>query len=293
MTARSSGLPLVSAHRGGGETHPPATYEAYAAAVVSGAEFAELDIRRLADGTFVVFHDEHVGPGGHALAGLGYRELCTATGYEVPRVVGVLRILADGGLGAHLDLKEVGYEAEVVGLVERFVGDRYVATTLEDDSVRAIIARYPHASTALSLGRDVTGITPAKALAVRRHEIFPEARLAACGAGGIAVHHELARQGLLDVAARRGLAAWVWTVDDDVLMQRFLGDPRVTALITNRPRRAAELRAQVPGGVPDQGAPPFRTAGPATARGAGRRTPRGAPSAGAGPRGAGPRDPRG
>lgn len=256
----------MSAHRGGGETCPPATYGAYADAVASGAEFAELDIRRLADRTLVVFHDEHVGPGGHALAGLGYRELCTAAGYEVPRVTDVLQILADGGLGAHLDLKEVGYEAEVVGLVERLVGDRYVATTLEDDSIRAITARFPHATTALSLGRDVTGLTPAKALAVRRAELFPAARLTACRAGGIAVHHELARHGLLEVAAQRGLAAWVWTVDEDVLLHRFLDDPRVTALITNRPRRAAELRA---------------LAGPATARGAGRRTPRGAPSAGA------------
>lgn len=271
----------MSAHRGGGETRPPATYEAYADAVVSGAEFAELDIRRLADRTLVVFHDEHVGPGGRPLAGLGYRELCTAAGYEVPRVTDVLRILADGGLGAHLDLKEVGYEAEVVGLVERLVGDRYVATTLEDDSVRAITSRFPHATTALSLGRDVTGLTAAKALAVRRAELFPAARLTACRAGGIAVHHELARHGLLEVAAQRGLAAWVWTVDDDVLLQGFLGDPRVTALITNRPRRAAELRALVPDVAPGRGPRPSRGAAPATARGAGRRTPRGAPSAGA------------
>ena len=237
--------PLVSAHRGGGETHPPATYGAYLDAVASGAEFAELDLRRLADGTVVVFHDEHVAPGGPALARLDYRDLCVAAGYEVPRAADVLRILSDGGLGAHLDLKEVGYEAEVVEVAERIVGDRYVATTLEDPSVRAIAERYPHARTALSLGRDVAGLTAEQADAVRTSELLPAARLRDCGARGIAVHHELALRGLLDLAAARGLEAWVWTVDDEALMGGFLADPRVTARVTNRPRRAAALRARL------------------------------------------------
>jgi glycerophosphoryl diester phosphodiesterase len=234
--------PLVSAHRGGGEMHPPATYAAYVDAAASGAEFAELDLRRLADGVLVVFHDEHVVPGGPTLAGLSYRDLCVVAGYEVPRAPDVLGILAAGGLGAHLDLKEVGYEWDVVELAERFVGDRYVATTLEDVSIRAIADRFPHARTALSLGRGVAGLTAEQADAVRQSELFPTARLRACGARGVAVHHELARRGLLDLAAASGLEAWVWTVDDDTLLGTLLADARVTTLVTNRPHRAVALR---------------------------------------------------
>jgi glycerophosphoryl diester phosphodiesterase len=236
---------LVSAHKGGSELHPAATYEAYADAAGAGAEYAELDVRRLADGTLVVFHDAHATGGGPALAGLGYRELCAAEGFEVPRVPEVLALLSADGLGAHLDLKEVGHEAEVVDLTERHVGDRYVVTTLEDESIRTVTSRYPHARAALSLGRDVSALPPAAGLAVRRSELHPEDRLRACGANGIAVHHELARRRLLGLTAERGLEAWIWTVDDDAGMREFLSDPRVTVLVTNRPRRAVALRAEL------------------------------------------------
>jgi glycerophosphoryl diester phosphodiesterase len=248
VTAGARGFPLVSAHRGGGEAHRPATSEAYRDAVTSGAEFAELDVRRLGDGTLVVFHDACVAPSGPALGVLGYPDLCAAAGYEVPRVPDVLGLLAAGGIGVHLDLKEVGYEADVVDLTERYVGQRYVATTLEDSSIRAITARYPHARAALSLGRDLRELSHAAALAVQCRELFPLRRLRACGATGIAMHQRLARRRLLSVAHTRGLESWVWTVDDDDLMRRFLTDPRVTVLVTNRPHRAVELRAALAGG---------------------------------------------
>jgi glycerophosphoryl diester phosphodiesterase len=34
----------------------------------------------------------------------------------------------------------------------------------------------------------------------------------------------------------------IWTVNDDSLMRRFLADPRVSVLITDRPRQALRLR---------------------------------------------------
>jgi glycerophosphoryl diester phosphodiesterase len=83
----------ISAHRGGGEDAPRGTYEAYQAAVRTGAEYVEFDIRRTADARLVVFHDPAVGPG-QPVAGLSYAGLCRAAGYEVPRVDDVMRIIA-------------------------------------------------------------------------------------------------------------------------------------------------------------------------------------------------------
>jgi glycerophosphoryl diester phosphodiesterase len=39
-----------------------------------------------------------------------------------------------------------------------------------------------------------------------------------------------------------GKPIWVWTVDQKRLMQRFMDDPRVEAIITNRPELALKLR---------------------------------------------------
>jgi len=45
------------------------------------------------------------------------------------------------------------------------------------------------------------------------------------------------------VCERSGRKVWIWTVDDKRLMRRFIADPRVAGLITNRPDRALKLRS--------------------------------------------------
>jgi glycerophosphoryl diester phosphodiesterase len=44
----------ISAHRGGSERVPAATYQAYRTAAGTGAEYIEFDIRRTADADWVV-----------------------------------------------------------------------------------------------------------------------------------------------------------------------------------------------------------------------------------------------
>ena len=38
------------------------------------------------------------------------------------------------------------------------------------------------------------------------------------------------------------MPAWVWTVDEEVEIERFMRDPRVAVLITNRPDVAMRFR---------------------------------------------------
>jgi len=77
-------------------------------------------------------------------------------------------------------------------------------------------------------------------------ELFPRERLKRSHADFVAAHQQLARIRLLRYCAGRGLAAWVWTVDDEAEIARFIADRRVTALITNRPDIALRLRAGLP-----------------------------------------------
>ena len=51
----------ISAHQGGAEYGRPATYSAYQQALATGAEYAELDIRRTKDHVLVVQHDAAAG----------------------------------------------------------------------------------------------------------------------------------------------------------------------------------------------------------------------------------------
>ncbi|MFF7308088.1 glycerophosphodiester phosphodiesterase family protein [Streptomyces sp. NPDC008137] len=237
--------PAVSAHRGGSERADAATWEAYTDALESGAEYVEFDIRRTADGVLVVYHDPRVGPAGPPLSRLTHAELCERAGYDVPVVDEVMALIA-GRLVAHLDLKEVGYEREVVDRAVALLGtDGLVVTTLEDRSLAAVTRALPGVRTALSLGRDRKDLALARLPGTRLSELFPARRIRACGAHGVAVHQRLARTTVLREATRRGLFTMVWTVNDDTLMRAFLAHPRVDVLVTDRPRRAVALRGPV------------------------------------------------
>jgi glycerophosphoryl diester phosphodiesterase len=70
-------------------------------------------------------------------------------------------------------------------------------------------------------------------------------RIRACRADWVAVNHRLARAGALARCHQAGIKAMIWTVDEDAEMGRWLADPRVTVLITNRPAGAVALRASL------------------------------------------------
>ncbi|MGH3273614.1 MAG: glycerophosphodiester phosphodiesterase [Streptosporangiaceae bacterium] len=243
--------PRVSAHRGGTEHARPATYEAYEHAATTGAEYAEFDIRRTRDGELVVFHDATVrdvagcGPV-RPLAELSYAELRSAAGYEVPLAGSVMRLLARHGVAGHLDLKETGYEADVVALaVAAFGADGFVVTTLEDVSVSAIKTEFRQVTTALSLGRDLGEVAWRQRLGVRAAELAPLARVRRCGADWVAVNYKLARVGVTRACQRAGVGVMVWTVDGDASIDDFLRDDRIEVLITSRPAYAVARRAAV------------------------------------------------
>jgi glycerophosphoryl diester phosphodiesterase len=222
------------------------TIEMYANALETGAEYVEFDIRRTADGELAAFHDARTSRG-DALAAISYSRLCEQAGYPVPRVAEVMAAIAGKATG-HLDLKDTGGEDKVVEMALDILGPgNFVVTTLEDQSVAAIKARFPSVPVALSLGRDLDEVPRSRRAATRLSELRPMRRLRACRADWVAVHRRLAAAGVLAQCHRAGIKAMVWTVDGDAEMRRWLADQRVAVLITNRPADAVALRASLPG----------------------------------------------
>ena len=218
------------------------TIEAYAMALETGAEYVEFDIRRTADGELAVYHDPRTRQG-EALAAISYPRLCDLAGYRVPRVADVMTLIAGKATG-HLDLKDTGGEEKVVEMALDILGPgNFVVTTLEDPSVAAIKTRFPAVPAALSLGRDLNEVPRARRAATRLSELFPMRRLRDCRADWVAVHRRLAAAGVLARCHRAGIKTMIWTVDEDAEMRRWLADPRVTVMITNRPGDAVAMRS--------------------------------------------------
>jgi glycerophosphoryl diester phosphodiesterase len=241
ITPARPGAAAISAHRGGSEGALAGTYEAYRTAAGTGAEYVEFDIRRTADAQLVTHHDAATA-GGEAIAGLSYARLCELAGYEVPLAADVMRLIA-GKASGHLDLKETGGEDVIIEQALEILGPgNFVATTLEDVSVAAIKARFPEVPVALSPGRNLGEMPWLSRFPARRRELYPLSRIRACGADWAAMHYRLARAGVLRQCHRDGIKAMIWTVNDDKAIGRWLADPRVDVVVTDRPVHAAMLR---------------------------------------------------
>jgi len=231
---------LISAHRGGTAVDGVPAVERYCRAIELGVDFVEFDVRRTRDGATVIFHDDRTASG-REVRGLSHRELVDELGPEAMTLDELLDVAA-GRVGLHLDLKETGYEGEIVrAALDRCPVERLVITS-GDAAIRTIKEKFPHVRAGLSIGEEINHLAPWMKLRVRLSELVPRGRLERCHADFVAVHQQLAALTVLRYCESRGMDAWVWTVDDEPGITRFLADQRVTTLITNRPEIAMRLR---------------------------------------------------
>ncbi len=249
-------LPVgVSAHASHAPGAESRTIDTYRAAVATGADYVELDIRRTADDELVAFHDERT-VGGHPVAAVTYGRLCELAGYRVPTVAEVLTALSGGARG-HLDLKDTGVEERLVRLALDILGPgEFVITSMEDASVAAIRARFPDSRevpVALSLGRNLKGSARGARLRTRLSELRPLTRVRACGTDWVAMDHRLAITGVAAACRQQRLKVMVWTVNHEREIAYWLSRQRADVLVTDRPALAVARRDRITPAPADRG----------------------------------------
>jgi glycerophosphoryl diester phosphodiesterase len=220
--------PWIIAHRGG----PPAGVEenslaAFAAAHAAGADMVELDVRRSGDGRLIVVHDSTAA--GLAVRRKALSELRSASGLELPELADVVEF-ARGRIGLDVELKEPGFEADVLLALEpaRADGRPLLVTSFFAGVLRRVRAREPAVE---------TGLLVRSAARVPR-------RLAASGARYLLPPASALRRGVLDAAARAGVPAIPWTVNAPADLRHALGHPAVAGVITDLPELALRARAE-------------------------------------------------
>jgi glycerophosphoryl diester phosphodiesterase len=233
---------MISAHRGScGVGELPAA-ERYDRAIGLGVDYVELDVRRTADGIYINYHDD-VTPSRRPAGSLSYQDLKSELGSELLTLDEVIEVVA-GRAGLHVDLKEPGYEAEIVrAVIAHRPKDGFVVTTGEVESIRTVKDRFPTVRAGLTLGTDMRNAQALATFRERWSEFFPGARLQRSHADFVVAHQQLARIRLLAYCARRRMAAWVWTVDEEREIARFMADRRVATLVTNRPDVAMRFKS--------------------------------------------------
>jgi glycerophosphoryl diester phosphodiesterase len=233
-------VPLISAHRGGTLVNGQTAAQRYEHAISLGVDYVEFDVRKTKDRISIVYHDECTASG-RRIDEFAYAELTHELGHEALTFDELLDVAA-GRVGLHLDLKEGGYEAEVVNEVKKRGALDSLVITSGDQVVRTIKEQFPEVRAGLSLGDELAQAPPWVKLQVRLSEAFPHIRIEESKADFVAVHWQLADFNVLRYCERHALPAWVWTVDEEPALKHFLEDPRVTTVTTNRPEVALQIR---------------------------------------------------
>lgn len=254
---------LVSAHRCGyAELGNVGGHEDPIAGIVHsariGADYCEFDVRRCADGTFVVSHDTDGGTGDDSLVikDLTWPDLC-ARAPGVCTLDDLLTALERTGMGAHVDLKlrtpsaqirdGASWEVDALeAIVARIPADKIVVTSGIREATTSLRAWATHRNlpvvVALSIGGTVRGMTWRQGLQRRWGELFPQHRFRLSEADAVAAHFTLAMIRLARWTTRIGVPLLVWTVDSEWVQKRMLHDKRIWMITTNHPARAVALR---------------------------------------------------
>ncbi len=183
---------------------------AFAAAIRMGADMIETDVRRTAGGRLVLHHDP-----------LGARPPRDIV--ELDELVE----LAEGRAALDVELKEAGYEADVLAVLDpRPAG--LVVTSFLPEAVAAVRELDPDVATGLIFRpgdrRDLA------------------ARAEACGAEMVVAHSSSLRPELAAELHRATRPLMVWTVNDRRRLAAVMGLPGVTHVVTDVPDTALAIR---------------------------------------------------
>jgi glycerophosphoryl diester phosphodiesterase len=241
---RTTGPGLIVAHRGATGTAYENTIAAFEAAIRLGADLVECDLRRTADGSYLIHHDPTVGRAAIArCTSSEVRKKASALGYEIPTLHELLEVIS-GRIGLDLELKEDGYEAAVVNLLLKHTSpDQFVITSFHPGSIKTVKACFPDVRCGILLAKPSSrhrsmGVDEQSRLLTGLRQL---------GADFVAAHWKHIQLGaLLDDA----LPTWVWTVNERSALERCLSDKRIEAVITDEVELALARRDGNPLGMP-------------------------------------------
>jgi glycerophosphoryl diester phosphodiesterase len=221
---------LIVAHRGGSSQWHENTSAAIQDAIACRADMVEFDIRRTADGEFILHHDECLGD--RRLMEMDYEEAnsrAAILGYRIPRLSEILD-LAKGRILLDLELKEAGYEEAVLRMVfdQHFDVSEFAVTSFEP----GVIERIKRSCLNVNSGLLVYGGTGHQAL-----EAFQRT-----GADFLGPDYELLDAATLDYAHRSAITLIPWTVNDPAAIRALLSSAAVGGIITDQIVNALRIR---------------------------------------------------
>ena len=223
---------MIIAHRGFADNCRENTLEAYRRAIEVGADAIELDVRKTKDNIFVLFHDELIGE--KRIDRLTYEEinyLARDSNFQVPTLVEMLK-LVQGKIYLDVELKEKGYEIDVIkSILEYLTVEEFVVTSFQFESLLTIKLNYPQVKTGILLNSETAS------------NFNYNANLIAWDF--LVLQLELLDNYWMKIAQINNKSIWVWTVNEEKIIEKLLKDRRIAGIITDRSQLAVSLKNNI------------------------------------------------
>jgi glycerophosphoryl diester phosphodiesterase len=233
----------VIAHRGGMEKYRENTLEAFSHTKNTGADKAELDIRKTKDGVYVVYHDRMIK--GSFIKNLTYEEVNNSSrnsGYSVPKLEEVLSVLKRDGRGVIADLKISGDEKEVVDILKRYIAKKDIIISSKIPSSLKKIKRIDsELKTSYLMG---SGIPYYHSYIRRKLGIVPWRDLKESGADYISIKGDDLNKGFYKNLSRGDARALVYDIDGK-RARDILKYPGVKGVIVDNPSEAVKPGTEI------------------------------------------------
>ncbi len=219
---------LIIAHRGVTSPARENTLEAFQKAIDLCADMIEFDVRRTRDHRYVIHHDPSIS--GKPLSDMNLQEVrarARSMGFHVPGLEEVLE-LARGRIGLDIEIKEEGYEQEIVRLVSGMIRDEdFIVSSFHAGSIERV--RQCRAGVQTGFIFNDAGALTEEILRGETDWLLPV--------------YGLAADGFLERMRKAGKKIAVWTVNEEKQMKRLLDDDRIDGIITDRADAALAVRA--------------------------------------------------
>lgn len=217
------------------------TIEAFQSAIDLGIPYLEFDLRRSEDGQIICYHDESID--GIKISDLKYDRILAISrlqGLTIPLFEDILK-LCRGKIGLDIELKEAGYEEIVVSIAHKYLSySEFVIKSFNDASVKKIKNLDQNIKVGLLLG----GFSSKHLWKTYLSHIFPEYRIFKTGADFVAPNYKMLEIGFLWRMNKIGKEVYIWTVNNEAILTRFITNRSVAAIITDRSELAMKILAE-------------------------------------------------
>jgi glycerophosphoryl diester phosphodiesterase len=230
--------PIVCAHRGASLSLPDNSIEAFEAAIASGCEMIETDVRVDRHGRPVLSHDRlrPISPGNRHGRPRSRRSSSrprprprrSRPAATAPVTLEALLELSAGRIGLDLEIKEARVVPALLDAIAGWDGT-VLLTSFDPAAIRAVRQRDPSRATGLIAGPMHIGDPLTDALA--------------CDAQALVLaERRLTAKLLASPSPSLALALWVWTVNQPARLTRWLSEPALRGVITDDPVTAVAVR---------------------------------------------------